>query len=97
MTGSLVEGAKLLGLACALAALAMAHPATMRVIVALVKFSKRYAPRWLVPAVVACAFIPGPLDELFVLAVVLYPVLRSPRKRKVLTRYVRVAWHGQLA
>lgn len=34
-----------------------------RVTVALMRFARRYAPRWLVPALVVCAFIPGPIDE----------------------------------
>jgi hypothetical protein len=63
-----------------------------RVMAALAIFAKRRSPRWLVPILIACAFIPGPFDELLVIAAIAYPVLRSSINRRVLRRYVSYAW-----
>jgi hypothetical protein len=65
----------------------------LRVMCALWRFAKRHAPKWLLPVLVACAFIPGPLDELLVLAVVAFPVLRSAANRAELVAAVRAAWN----
>ena len=56
-------------------------------------FTKRHVPRWMLPVLAACLFIPGPFDELAVLAVVAWPVLRSPEARAELAASVRGAWH----
>lgn len=93
LLSAMLETAKLVALMCAVLGLAMVHPRTRRVTIAVTRFAKRYAPRWLVPALTVCAFIPGPIDELFVIAAVLYPVLRNARNRATFARYVRVAWN----
>jgi hypothetical protein len=41
-----------------------------------------------------CLVIPGPVDELLVLAVVAYPVLRSAQARRELAGMIRQAWSG---
>jgi len=41
-----------------------------------------------------CLLVPGPLDELAVLAVVLVPVLRSRQARGELGASVKAAWRG---
>ena len=56
-------------------------------------FAKGHVPRWMLPVLAACLFIPGPFDELAVLAVVAWPVLRSPEARAELAASVRGAWH----
>ena len=63
-----------------------------RVLRAVWSFAKARCPKWLVPVLVACAFIPGPLDELAVLAVIAWPVLRSAEARRELAAAVRGAW-----
>lgn len=63
-----------------------------RVTVALTRFAKRYAPRWLLPALVVCAFIPGPIDEGLIIVAALLPVLRSHRNRVIFSRYMHVAF-----
>src|ERR1700756_3325703 len=77
----------------ALCVLPMAHPRTRRVTVSVMRYSKRHAPRWLAPLLVACAFIPGPIDELLVIAAALYPVLKSAHNRRVFARTVSYAWN----
>lgn len=79
---------------CLVMGMAMVHPRTRRATVAITRFAKRYAPKWLVPALTVCAFIPGPIDELAVIAAVLFPVLRNAHNRTVFARYVRSAWKG---
>lgn len=63
-----------------------------RVCVALTRFAKRHAPRWLAPALIVCALIPGPIDECLVIVAALLPVLRSHRNRVTFARYMHVAW-----
>ena len=58
------------------------------------RFARRYVPRWLVPVLAVCLFIPGPFDEIAVLAVVLVPVLRSAEARRELAATVREAWRA---
>ena len=72
----------------------MRAAALLRVTVALWRFARSHAPKWLLPVLVACAFVPGPVDELAVLAVVLVPVLRSREARQELGRSVAAAWRG---
>jgi len=67
-----------------------------RVTGAVWRFARAVCPKWLLPVLVACAFIPGPLDELAVLAVVLVPVLRSRHKRAQLASDVSAAWRGKV-
>jgi hypothetical protein len=63
-----------------------------RVLAALWRFAKAHMPRWLLPVLAVCLFIPGPVDEFAVLAVVLVPVLRSRAARGELATAVRTAW-----
>ena len=60
---------------------------------AVARFAVRHSPRWLLPVLAVCASIPGPVDELFVLAVVMVPVLRSRENRAELAGSVRKAWN----
>jgi hypothetical protein len=75
-----------------LCALPMAYPRSRRVTFAVMAFTRRHAPRWLLPLLTVCAFIPGPIDELLVVGAALYPVLKSSYNRRVFTRYVSYAW-----
>ena len=63
-----------------------------RVTVALWRFARAHTPKWLLPVLAVCVFVPGPFDELAVLAVVLVPVLRSRAARTELAAAVRAAW-----
>lgn len=65
-----------------------------RVLRAVWAFARARCPKWLVPVLVACAFIPGPLDELAVLAVIAWPMLRSADARRELGAAVRGAWRS---
>lgn len=91
---AMIETGKLLGALCVVMSVAMVHPSTRRVTFALTHFAKRYAPKWLAPALVVCAFIPGPIDEIAVIAAVLFPVLRNAHNRTVFSRYIRASWKG---
>jgi len=59
---------------------------------ALWRFAKGHTPKWLLPVLGVCLFIPGPFDELAVLALVLWPVLRSRAGRAELAGMIRDAW-----
>ena len=63
-----------------------------RVIVALWRFARAHAPKWLLPVLAVAVFVPGPFDELAIVAVVLVPVLRSREARAELGSSVRDAW-----
>ncbi len=65
-----------------------------RVTVALAQFARRHVPKRLLPVFAACLLIPGPLDELAVLAVVAFIVLRDAGKRAELAAVVRTAWNA---
>lgn len=65
-----------------------------RVTIAVWRFARAHSPKWLLPVLAVCVFIPGPFDELAVIAVVAWPVLRSPAARAELASAVRVAWRG---
>ena len=57
------------------------------------RFARAHSPRWLLPVLAVCLAIPGPFDEVIVLAVVLVPVLRSRSARSELASSVREAWN----
>ena len=65
---------------------------TWRVASAVTRFAVRHSPKWLVPVLAVCLAIPGPVDELVVLAFILAPVLRSRENRAELAASVRAAW-----
>jgi hypothetical protein len=89
---ALVSTGEVLAALCALGVLAMVTRRTRRVAFATMRYAKRYAPRWLAPAMVVCAFIPGPLDELLVIVAALLPILRSHHNRVTFARYIHTAW-----
>ena len=65
-----------------------------RVACAVWRFAKARCPKWLLPVLAACLLIPGPLDEVAVLAVVAWPVLRSREARGELAAAVSEAWRS---
>ena len=65
-----------------------------RVTCALWRFARARTPKWLLPVLAVCLAIPGPFDELAVLAVVLVPVLRSRDARGELGASVKAAWRN---
>ena len=77
----------------AVGAAAMLHPRTRHVTVAVTRFALRHSPRWLLPLLAVAAWIPGPVDEIVIIAVALWPVLRSARQRRLFLRTVRYAWN----
>lgn len=91
---ALLETARILAVTLALFAVAMAYPRTRRSSVALLRFTKRYSPRWAIPVLTVAAFVPGQADELVVIAIVLIPILANARKRAIFSRYLRLAWRG---
>jgi hypothetical protein len=92
LISALWETLKLTLALTALLLAAMCYRRTRRVSFALLRFTLRYAPKWALPVLTACAFFPGQADELIVAAIILIPVLRHARNRRVLRRYVAVAW-----
>lgn len=91
LTG-LLETGEIVFVLCLLFGVLMLHPRTRRVIIAVTIFAKRHAPKWLAPVLIACAVIPGPVDEAIILVVVLCVCLRTDRMRRVFRRYVSYAW-----
>lgn len=89
IAGSVIAGLTLVTVAC---------PPLRRVFRALYRFAMAHIPRWLAlslaPVLAVCAFIPGPVDELAVLAIALGPVLKSAAHRAELAASVRDAWKG---
>jgi hypothetical protein len=66
----------------------------LRLAAAIWRFARSHSPKWLVPVLAVCVFIPGPFDELAVIAVVLVPVIRSREARRELSTAVSNAWHN---
>jgi hypothetical protein len=89
IAGSILAGLTLVTVAC---------PPLRRVAGALTRFAMAHLPKWLAfilaPVLFVCAFIPGPVDELAVLAIALGPVLKSAAHRAELAVSVRQAWKG---
>ena len=77
---------------------AMLFPPVRRVFGALCRFTLAHIPRWLAlilaPVLFVAALIPGQLDELALLALVLGPVLARAVNRAELAASVREAWKG---
>lgn len=94
IVSAVLETAKIIAVTLTLFAVAMAYPRTRRSSVALLRFTKRYSPRWAIPVLTAAAFFPGQADELAVIAIVLIPILANARKRAVFGRYLQYAWRG---
>lgn len=94
VVSALIETGKLIAVTLAAFGVAMAYPRTRRASVALLRFTKRYSPRWALPMLTAAAFFPGQADEIVVVAIVLIPILRSAHKRTVFARYLQYAWRG---
>ena len=65
-----------------------------RVARAVWSFARAHCPRWLLPVLAVCLAIPGQADELALLAVVLFPVLRSREARRELGAAIGEAWHS---
>jgi len=65
-----------------------------RVAAALFRFTKAAVPKRLLPLLAVCVAIPGPVDEVVLLVVVLAVVLRSGGRRAELRRVVGEAWQG---
>jgi hypothetical protein len=65
-----------------------------RVACAVWRFAKARCPKWLLPVLGVALLIPGPLDELAILLVVAWPVLRSREARCELAASVRGAWRS---
>lgn len=81
----------------ALAAIALVSVAVRRVrrvAVATLRFTRAHAPKWLLPIIGICLAIPGPIDEMVVIAIGLVVILRTHRNRATYARYMRVAWNG---
>lgn len=70
----------------------MVHPRTRRVTCAVIKFTNRHAPAWAKPAMIACAFFPGQADEIVLVAILLFPILRNSRHRRTFMRAISYAW-----
>lgn len=90
--GNLLETGEILGIITVLCGISLCHSKTRRLAFALFIFTKRHAPYWLAPLLIAGAVIPGPIDELLILVIALYPVLRSSRNRRLLKRYITYTW-----
>lgn len=66
---------------------------TFRVLHAVLTVTKRHVPAWIGAVLTACLIIPGPVDELFVLAVIGVMVAFNPVMRADLHTAIVAAWH----
>jgi hypothetical protein len=71
----------------------MVYRRTRYVIIAMVRLTVRKAPRWARPMIVAAQFVPTQADDFIVFAIVLIPILRHERNRRVFARAARYAWN----
>ncbi len=85
---------KLMAVSTLVTLLCLAYRRTRRLTFAMFRFTKRYAPRWAIPVLAVCGLIPGQADEAIVFVIILIPILRHAHKRRMLSRYARVAWYG---
>ena len=95
MLDILESAGELFGALSLIAGLLAIHPRTRRVAYAAgYRFPKRHLPPWALAVVGVCLLIPGPLDEIVVTPVLVLIALRDNRRRRIFTRYVRIAWKG---
>lgn len=97
MLDILLASAELLGGLASLAAVAALHPRSRRVAVAVLRYGKAHMSPWMMAVFGACLLIPGPLDEVVVLPLMVGLTLRTPRNRMIFRRYMAVAWKGASA
>lgn len=90
-----VEMAQLVAVLAALAALAavIVGPRRLgRVLHAVIGVARRHAPRWLVIVLNVALAIPGPVDELIVLAIIGVLIAAKPMMRADAVTSIRAAW-----
>lgn len=93
LMASAIDAGKMLALLTAVMALLMTNRRTRRVTLATVKYVNRHAPSWAKPAMIAAALVPGQADELILVAILLWPILRNAQTRAVFLRTVTYAWN----
>jgi len=93
--GTLIDAAEFLGALTVILSVLMLHPRTRRATFAAVSYVNRHAPSWAKPALIAAAFFPGQADEIIVVAILLWPVLRSGYQRRVFKRTIHYAWNAR--
>lgn len=94
LVATAIDTAKLAACLSVLFAALMINRRTRRVTMAVIKYTNRHSPSWAKPAMVAAAFIPGQADEIALVAILLIPILRNARNRRVLARSISYAWNG---
>lgn len=87
-----LDTAKAMGMAAAVLAPFMTYRRTRHVIITMVRLTVRKAPAWAGPMIVAAQFVPTQADDVIVFAIVLVPILRNERNRRVFARAARYAW-----
>lgn len=93
MLDTLISGGELMGGLLAVLGLLMVHPRTRRLCFAVVRFGKAHMSPWMLAVFGACLLIPGPLDEMVVLPILVAITLRTKAKRRVFARYMNVAFN----
>lgn len=92
IASALIGSAELVGALGVLALGLASIPRTRRVAYAVYRFGRAHMSPWMLALIGVCGMIPGPLDEIIVMPVLVVILLRTPRKRQILRRYVRTAW-----
>lgn len=92
IAGMLLDTAKVIGVLAVLGAVLAAHPRTRRVAVAMVRYGKAHMSPWMLVVTGACLAVPGPLDEIVVVPLLVAFTLRTRRNRVIFARYMRIAW-----
>ena len=92
---ALILGAEI---SAGIGAVILVCPPPRRVAVALAKFAKAHAPKWLAlilaPLFALAAITPGQADDLVIIAVALAPGLRTRENRAELWAAVKAAWRN---
>lgn len=94
MVSAAIDTGKTLVVCTVILATLMTYPRTRRATVTIMRFVNRHSPAWAKPLLIAAAFFPGQADEILLVGILLFPILRNARNRRAFMRSVRYAWHG---
>lgn len=92
MIDVLIETGELFVALFAVLGLLMLNRRTRRVAFAIVRFGKAHMSPWMLALFGVCLLVPGPLDEMCVLPVLVAITLRTKRNRTIFKRYLTTAW-----
>lgn len=93
MLDMLTDAGYLVGGLTALAGITALTATGRRVLTAILRYGKAHMSPWMIAVFGVCLLIPGPLDELVVLPILVALTLRTKRNRYIFARYMYVAFN----